>query len=51
MILFLCSFAVMALAILGLAAGRLLGRRPLTGSCGGNTVLSVCALCTARRKA
>ncbi|MBP7777250.1 MAG: hypothetical protein KA371_08990 [Acidobacteria bacterium] len=50
MSLFLFSFAVIALAILGLAAGLLLGRRPLSGSCGGNTVLRVCALCAPRRK-
>jgi hypothetical protein len=45
MILFLLSFAVIALAILGLAAGVLLGRKPPTGSCGGNTVLKKCPLC------
>lgn len=50
MSLFLFSFAVMALAILGLAAGVLLGRRPLRTSCGGEAVLRVCALCAPRRE-
>ena len=45
MTLFLLSFGVIALAIVGLAAGLLLGRGPLPGSCGGNAVLSICALC------
>lgn len=48
MTLFLLSFTVIALAILGLGAGVLLGRGPLKGSCGGDPVLNVCALC--RRK-
>lgn len=45
MTLFLLSFAVIVLAILGLAAGVLLGRGPLNGSCGGNAVLRTCPLC------
>jgi hypothetical protein len=45
MTLFLLSFAVVALAILGLAAGALLGREPLKGSCGGDAVLKACPLC------
>lgn len=45
MTLFLLSFAVIALAILGLGAGLLLGRGPLQGSCGGDAVLKVCSLC------
>lgn len=45
MTLFLLSFAVVALAILGLAAGVLLGRGPLKGSCGGDSVLRACPLC------
>ncbi|HET6494156.1 MAG TPA: hypothetical protein VFH61_02190 [Thermoleophilia bacterium] len=49
MTLFLFSFAVMVLAVLGLAAGVLLGRRPLRGSCGGDAVLRVCSLCAPRR--
>ena len=45
MTLFLLSFAVIAVAILGLGAGVLLGREPLRGSCGGNAVLKSCPLC------
>ena len=45
MTLFLLSFAVIGLAILGLGAGALLGRGPLKGSCGGNAVLKSCPLC------
>jgi hypothetical protein len=45
MTLFLLSFAVFGLAILGLATGILLGRGPLRGSCGGNAVLKSCPLC------
>jgi hypothetical protein len=47
MTLFLLSFAVIVLAILGLGAGVLLGRGPLKGSCGGNAVLRSCPLCRA----
>lgn len=43
--LFLLSFAVVALAIVGLGAGLLLGRGPLRGSCGGDPVVKVCAMC------
>lgn len=45
MTLFLLSFAVIVLAILGLGAGLLLGRGPLKGSCGGDAVLKACPLC------
>lgn len=45
MAVFLLSFAVIGLAILGLAAGALFGRGPLRGSCGGNAVLKSCPLC------
>lgn len=45
MMIFVLSFVVVALAVLGLAAGLLLGRGPLRGSCGGNAVLRLCALC------
>lgn len=45
MTLFLLSFAVIALAILGLGAGVLLGRGPPNGSCGGDAVLKECPLC------
>lgn len=45
MTVFLLSFAVILLAILGLAVGSLMGRGPLNGSCGGNAVLKSCPLC------
>ena len=45
MTLFLLSFAVILLAILGLVVGVLLGRGPLKGSCGGDAVLKACPLC------
>lgn len=45
MTLFLISFAVIVLSILGLGAGVLLGRGPIKGSCGGNAVLKSCPLC------
>lgn len=45
MIVFLLSFAVIGLAIVGLGAGALLGRGPLKGSCGGNAVVRTCPLC------
>lgn len=48
MTLFLTSFVVIVLAILGLGTGALLGRGPLRGSCGGNAVLKVCPLCRPR---
>ena len=46
MILFLLSLAVVTLAVAGLAAGVLLGRRALAGSCGG---AGGCARCTRGR--
>ena len=45
MTLFLLSFAVIGLAILGLGIGVLLGRGPLRGSCGGNGVVRMCPMC------
>jgi hypothetical protein len=48
MTLFLLSFAVILLAILGLGAGVMLGRSPLKGSCGGNAALKACPLCRPR---
>lgn len=50
MTFFLLSFAVTLLAVLGLSAGLLLGRGPLKGSCGGNTVLKACPLCLPMEK-
>ena len=47
MTLFVLSFAVIVLAILGLGAGALLGRGPLKGSCGGDAVVNACPLCRA----
>ncbi len=45
MMVFVLSFVVVALAILGLAAGLLLGRGPLRGSCGGDAVVRICTVC------
>lgn len=50
MAIFLMSFVVITLAVLGMAVGVLCGRRALTGSCGGlkslgglNTACESCA--------
>lgn len=48
MTVFLLTFTTIALAILGLGAGLLLGRGPLKGSCGGDAVLKACPLCRSR---
>lgn len=45
MTIYLLSFTVVVLAILGLGVGLLLGRGPLKGSCGGDAVLKACPLC------
>lgn len=47
MTLFLFSFAVIALAGLGLAIGAMAGRGPIKGSCGGRScgVPGGCAAC------
>lgn len=50
MTLFLLSFAVIALAILGLGAGLLLGRGPIKGSCGGDAVLRACPQCRLKER-
>ena len=50
MTLFLLSFAVLVLAILGLGAGVLLGRGPLEASCGGDPVLKACPLCRPKQE-
>lgn len=46
MILFALSFFIIVLAIAGMAIGAMLGRGPLHGSCGGDTMINVCPLCT-----
>ena len=50
MALFLMSFVVITLAVLGMAVGMLCGRRALTGSCGGLQSVegfdTVCESCT-----
>jgi hypothetical protein len=54
MSVFLLSFLVVSLAVLGMALGTLLGRRPLTGGCGepDSTDRSGvgCALCGGREQ-
>ncbi len=42
---FVLSFVLVALAVTGMAAGVLLGRRPISGSCGG-LGSATCAACT-----
>ncbi|MFN3986453.1 MAG: (Na+)-NQR maturation NqrM [Rhodocyclaceae bacterium] len=41
MTLFLVTFLVMGIAILGMAVGVLAGRKPIAGSCGGMGKLGV----------
>jgi hypothetical protein len=44
---FLISFVLVSLAVIGLAAGVLLGRRPLSGGCGAT---AACWMCPRRRR-
>jgi len=44
------SFAVFALAVLGLAFGVLFGRAPIKGSCGGDNGCSRCSECPRRHR-
>ena len=44
MTVLLLSFLVMLIAVLGLSLGVLLGRRPISGSCGG--IGSRCGACS-----
>lgn len=49
MLTLLASFVVIAVAVLAMASGVLLGRRPISGSCGGlnRSGLSIsCLFCT-----
>lgn len=50
---FVLAFVLVSLAVLGMAAGVLLGRSPIAGSCGGLGNGAACAACTrpcARRR-
>ena len=42
---FVLTFAVIVLAMAGLAVGVLAGRGALRGSCGGNAVMKNCFVC------
>ena len=45
--LFLVTFVIMALAILGMAVGVMLGRNPIKGSCGGlSTIQGIDCFCS-----
>ena len=50
MIIFVLSFLTIVLAIAGLGVGAMLGRRPLRGSCGGDSTIVVCPICTGKEK-
>ena len=49
MTVFVVSFIVFALAIVGLAAGILVGRGGLRPSCGGDSLLRRCGGCRTKR--
>jgi len=48
---FLISFIVVALAVAGLAAGTLMGRAPIRGSCGGMNNCACAKPCARRQSA
>ena len=48
MLTFVLAFVVIALAVLGMAAGVLLGRAPIAGSCGGLGAGAACVACPHR---
>lgn len=43
--LFLLTFGIILIAMIGLAIGVLVGRKPLSGSCGGNALVHMCPVC------
>lgn len=45
MSMFLVTFAVIGLVIVGMAVGVLLGRKPIQGSCGGMSALGMETAC------
>ncbi|MEZ5592375.1 MAG: (Na+)-NQR maturation NqrM [Gammaproteobacteria bacterium] len=46
MTIFLLTLVIVSLAVLGMAAGVLLGRPPIAGSCGGMEQLGIaCGVC------
>jgi hypothetical protein len=50
MTLFILSFVVFILAVVGLGAGLLLGRGSPRTSCGGNSVVRLCGICPAKER-
>jgi len=45
MMTFVLAFVLIALSVLGMAVGVLLGRAPIAGSCGGLGTDAACAAC------
>ena len=48
MMTFILAFGIFALSALCLAVGVLVGRGPVTGSCGGSQVIDACPICERR---